>query len=154
MAYEAMSPAYQGAVKNYQVLVDAEKAYSALDDVVNAKKYAGTAINAIDAIGTVTRQSGDAIKSARAKYDALSDLSKSFVSNYNTLTKAEEDYARLEKASGDVTGDGQIGLGDVNMVLQAILGTVNLTDAQKVAADVNQDGKINVLDLVEMISLW
>ena len=50
----------------------------------------------IDAIGTVSRNSADAITAARTAYDALSDEQKALVSNYEVLTAAETMLAALE----------------------------------------------------------
>ena len=50
----------------------------------------------IDAIGTVSRNSADAIAAARTAYDALSDEQKALVSNYEVLTAAEAMLAALE----------------------------------------------------------
>lgn len=49
----------------------------------------------IDAIGTVTEESGDAIAAARAAYNALKEELKARVSNYDVLTAAEKAYRRL-----------------------------------------------------------
>ena len=53
----------------------------------------------IDAIGEVTLDSKDAIEAARAAYDKLTDEQKKLVTNYETLTKAEETYAALADAA-------------------------------------------------------
>ena len=53
----------------------------------------------IDAIGEVTLDSKDAIEAARAAYDNLTDEQKTLVTNYETLTKAEETYAALADAA-------------------------------------------------------
>ena len=50
----------------------------------------------IDAIGTVSRNSADAITAARTAYDALSGEQKALVSNYEVLTAAEAMLAALE----------------------------------------------------------
>ena len=50
----------------------------------------------IDAIGTVSRNSVDAIAAARTAYDALSGEQKALVSNYEVLTAAEAMLAALE----------------------------------------------------------
>ena len=50
----------------------------------------------IDAIGTVSRNSADAIAAARTAYDALSDEQKALVNNYDVLTAAEATLAALE----------------------------------------------------------
>lgn len=49
----------------------------------------------IDAIGTVTKESGEAISAAREAYDALTETQQAQVSNYETLTAAEALYAKL-----------------------------------------------------------
>lgn len=54
-------------------------------------------IELINAIGEVTAESGDAIDVARKAYDALTDGQKALVSNYETLTAAEEAYAALDE---------------------------------------------------------
>lgn len=65
-------------------LTDYERAYAAEDW--------------IDRIGTVTGGSGKAIRSAREAYDALDELQRSLVRNYDVLTAAEKAYASMEKA--------------------------------------------------------
>lgn len=54
--------------------------------------------NLIDAIGTVTADSGQAIQAAREAYDKLTDAQKKLVENYDVLTKAEAAYAALTSA--------------------------------------------------------
>ena len=56
----------------------------------------------IDAIGTVTLESGDAISEARTAYDALTEDQKALVSNYNVLTAAEETLFYLLLPHADV----------------------------------------------------
>lgn len=55
---------------------------------------------AIDAIGTVTKDSGDAIQAARAAYDQLTDAQKSLIdqSTLDKLTAAERAWAALTPA--------------------------------------------------------
>ena len=50
----------------------------------------------VDAIGTVSRNSADAIAAARTAYNALSGEQKALVSNYEVLTAAEAMLAALE----------------------------------------------------------
>lgn len=108
--YDALSAENQSLVTNYSTLTDAETAYAALvaeqaaeqaaqqqaaAAQQEAQTQAQTVIDAINAIGTVTAESGSAISNARAQYDALSDTAKGYVSNYDTLTAAEAAYAAL-----------------------------------------------------------
>ena len=56
--------------------------------------------NAIEAIGTVTKDSGDAIRAARAAYDQLTDAQKSLIdqATVDKLTAAERAWAALNPA--------------------------------------------------------
>ncbi len=58
-------------------------------------------VQAIDALGEITIEKGEAIREARRKYDSLSDALKEQVTNYEILTAAEGQYARLEKEELD-----------------------------------------------------
>ncbi len=55
----------------------------------------------IAAIGTVTLDSENAIKAARAAYDALTDAQKELVNNLSVLTDAETKLAQLKKEKTD-----------------------------------------------------
>lgn len=59
------------------------------------QKAADAVRDLIDAIGAVTADSGEAIRAARAAYDALTDEQKKLVGNYDVLTAAERQYAAL-----------------------------------------------------------
>ena len=83
---------------------------------------ADAVIEKINAIGTValTDESKALIDAARAAYDALmTEAQKSFVSNYPTLTSAEEEYLYL-----------YLLVSDVEAKINAI-GKIELTDAVK-----------------------
>ena len=59
------------------------------------KEAASEVISLIEAIGTVTKDSGSKITAARKAYDALTDAQKKLVSNYIVLTEAEAAFAKL-----------------------------------------------------------
>ena len=72
---------------------------------------AADVIKLIDAIGTVSKYSGNAIAAARTAYNKLPADQKKLVTNYDKLTAAEAAYAEILKAlredetqTGDVTG--------------------------------------------------
>lgn len=50
----------------------------------------------IEAIGTVTKDSGEVIKAARSAYDNLTDVQKLMVEKLDVLTMAEEAYQKLQ----------------------------------------------------------
>ena len=54
-------------------------------------------VEAIDALDEISIDSGDAIRAAREKYDALSVALQELVRNYERLTSAEEEYALLDR---------------------------------------------------------
>lgn len=93
-------------------------------------------IKAIDAIGTVNKESGKAIETARNAYDALSEAEKkSMPVRYpESLTKAETDYAPLKAvadtealidAIGEVTLEKEVAIQDAQTAFDA------LTEEQK-----------------------
>ncbi len=53
----------------------------------------------IEAIGTVTKDSGNAIAAARKAYDMLGDAEKSYVDNYDKLVKAEKIYDMIQSSN-------------------------------------------------------
>ena len=132
-AYDTLTDTQKELVKNYEKLTAAEEAYTALVDAAAAKAVD----DLIDAIGEVTADSGDAIKAARAAYDALTDTQKELVKNYEKLTAAEEAYTALVDAAaakavddlidaiGEVTADS----GDAIKAARAAYDA--LTDTQK-----------------------
>ena len=62
-------------------------------------------IDLIDAIGSVTKRSGDDIAAARKAYDSLTDEEKKLVTNYSTLLAAEKAYADILKEAAKKLGD-------------------------------------------------
>ena len=63
---------------------------------VSADQTAADAvIKLINAIGSVSENSGSAISAARSGYDALTDTQKKLVTNYNKLTQAEQVFSSL-----------------------------------------------------------
>ena len=97
-AYDKLPEAKKVLVDNYEKLTAAEEAYTALVDAAAAKAVD----DLIDAIGEVTLESGDAIKAARAAYDALTDTQKELVKNYEKLTAAEELYEELTASAAAI----------------------------------------------------
>ena len=97
-AYDALTDTQKELVKNYEKLTAAVDAYSALGDAAAAKAVD----DLIDAIGEVTADSGDAIKAARAAYDALTDTQKELVKNYEKLLAAEELYEELTASAAAI----------------------------------------------------
>ena len=97
-AYDALTDTQKELVKNYEKLTAAEEAYAAMVDAAAAK----AAEDLIDAIGEVTLESGDAIKAARAAYDALTDTQKELVKNYEKLLAAEELYEELTASAAAI----------------------------------------------------
>ena len=97
-AYDKLPEAKKVLVDNYEKLTAAEEAYTALVDAAAAKAVD----DLIDAIGEVTLESGDAIKAARAAYDALTDTQKELVKNYEKLLAAEELYEELTASAAAI----------------------------------------------------
>ena len=109
-AYDALTKAQKDLVTNVKKLTDAETAYAKLTASEEDKKKAQEVIDKISKIGNVTKDSEQNIKAAREAYDALTDLQKKLVDNYDVLTAAETKLAML-KAMGKVS-DPYITTGD------------------------------------------
>ena len=131
-AYDALTEEQKAQVGNYQTLLDAEAKLAQL-------KAADAVEKLIDAIGTVTLDSEEAIKAARDAYDALTDAQKELVGNYQTLLDAEAKLAQLKKdaekpsqpeqpakpgedANKPATGDAGVALWLTVMCMTSLLG--------------------------------
>jgi hypothetical protein len=113
--------------------------------------------NLIAAIGTVTRESGTAISTARNAYNALSAEDQSKVTNYALLTAAEKAYQSACEAydadcaaqvAGQIAAIGTVTLGSKASVQSARSAYEALTDTQKALV-----GNYSVLVLAEQALL-
>lgn len=106
-AYDNLTPTQKTYVTKLDTLTAAETAYKALVD----RKAADDVMEKINEIGEVTLDSKTAIEAARAAYDALTNDQKPLVENYNVLTAAEAELARLEaeaKYEADLAAAAQV----------------------------------------------
>ena len=103
----------------------AEKKKQAAEDAAreeeNREKIAAVE-TLIDAIGTVTKNSGPSITAARTAFDALSETLRARVGNYNVLLAAEAAYKRIltsgdrpTQGGGGVTPSGTITGGNMGV---------------------------------------
>lgn len=94
-AYYNLDEELQSKVSNYSALTAAEDAYAALLQEIFDGKVA-VVEEAINAIGDISLDSGEAITAARAAYkDAEREVQKA-VSNYITLVTAEQTFSELQ----------------------------------------------------------
>ncbi len=99
--YDGLPKGAKEYVTKYDDLV---KARTSLDALLTSKDKADKVIAEIDGIGDVELTKADQIATARTDYDALSDDEKAMVTNYDTLTSAEETLTALnEKATSKDT---------------------------------------------------
>lgn len=96
-AYDNLTPTQKTYVTKLDTLTAAETAYKALVD----QKAADDVMEKINEIGEVTLDSKTAIEAARVAYDALTNDQKTLVENYDVLTAAEAELARLEAEAKD-----------------------------------------------------
>lgn len=96
-AYDALTEKQQSYVTKLKTLTAAETAYKALVD----RKAADDVMEKINEIDKVTLESKTAIEAARAAYNALTPDQKLLVKNYDVLTAAEAELARLEAEAKD-----------------------------------------------------
>lgn len=125
-AYAALTEEQKAELDNYAILVSAR---STLDSLIEADKQAKLQAaaaeidNIINAIGTVTLESNEAITAARTAYDAAEQAIQAYVSQIDALVQAEKAYMGLQA-------------NEVDALIEAI-GTVTLknADAVKTAQD-------------------
>ena len=143
-AYDALTDAQKDMVENDDVLLDAEKAYQAIldgdkdepGDITPSKDPVKEVTKLIDVIGTVTADSGDAIKAARNAYDALTSSQQKRVKNYDTLVEAEKAYQAILDASKDLTDEDRKAADEVEKLIDAIDTTApGAEDAVKAARE-------------------
>lgn len=131
-----------GEKDNYYLVISKEAAAEdgkALLDRIKAdnklaadQAAANPVIEQINAIGTVTLNSKNAIEAARAAYDALTADQKALVTNYETLTAAETSLKALQDAA-DKAADDQAAANPVIEQINAI-GTVTLDSKTAIEA--------------------
>lgn len=127
-AYDMLNKTQKSLVSNYDILTASETAYNKILTDKADKEKADGVVALIDAIGTVTAESGEKIEKAREAYDALTDAQKTMVSNISVLTKAETDYnAILTEKENKEKSDNVIAL--INEI-----GTVTEENQDKITA--------------------
>ena len=109
-AYDNLTSDQKKLVTNVKKLTDAEKAYAQLTATPEDKEKAQKVIDLINKLTDVTLDSEKDVEAARKAYDALTDLQKLLVDNYDILVTAETKLAML-KALGKVS-DPYITTGD------------------------------------------
>lgn len=94
-AFAALSQKEKDMIKDHaETLNAAREAYI----VAVKESHVATVAEHIDAIGTVTLDSKDAIDLARELYDVLTDEEKAMLTNYGVLEAAEAEYTALKEA--------------------------------------------------------
>ncbi len=157
-AYNKLTADQKALVENYKELTDAETALAELKADEDDKKKAQEIIDMIDKLGTITLESEEAVKAARAAYDKLTDVQKALVTNYDKLEAAEKKLAELKdiepaldvyKITGDYLenlGDPEVGsIGGEWMVIGLIRSDREVPDSyyEKVLAYVKENADEN-----------
>ena len=119
---------------------------TAAHEAAELYKKANEAQKAIEAIGTVTEESGEAIAKANALRAELGD--DDLLPNLQTLIDANEAYAEFtpDYVMGDIDGNNKADLQDVTLLAQYLAGW-DVT-ANESALDADGDGVTNLNDLV------
>ncbi len=95
-AFAELSEADQKTVKNAKQLTDAQALFEQMKAEESQRKIT-EAETAIEAIGTVSEESGDLLKAAEKAYGALSAEEKEHVKNQDVLETAQAEYEDLTK---------------------------------------------------------
>lgn len=128
-AYNALAPELQTQVGNYEVLTAAEARYAELAGAAEDAAAAQPVIDLINAIGTVTLNSGARIEAAEAAYAQLTESQQALVTNYQTLVAARETYNALVAES---EGNQQAAQAVIDLI--AAIGDVTLESEDEILA--------------------
>lgn len=110
-------------ISNYAVLTAAEQAF---------KSFAvESCIEKINAIGTVTLASRDAIQAARNEFNGLNDEQIPLITNYQVLVNAEQQYASLLAVQNAIELLDNVNLTDLNSVKTTMTAYNALTASEK-----------------------
>jgi len=126
-AYNELSPAAQALVTKYDILEDAYTTYNAKVSAA-AQGEADNIIALIDAIGTVTLDSIDAIAAAENAYASVSPEAQALVTNYDVLTAARAKYDKYV-----------VDIANTNALIAAI-GTVHREEPTNRTTDYDNTG--------------
>ncbi|MBQ6052696.1 MAG: hypothetical protein IJL30_05335 [Clostridia bacterium] len=107
----------QKEVSNYSVLISAEESLRNLQ-IEDIEK-------AINAIGTVTLSSSDAIKTARKVYNSYSAEIKNAVSNYSVLTDAEKKIEELQINDALKKAEDYVAKGDYANAIKSLDSSIS-----------------------------
>ena len=155
-AYDALTDEQRENVVNYSMLLAAETKLAELKQEKADQEAAEAVVEKINAIGTVTLDSGDAIEAARKAYDALTESQKELVDSddLKKLTDAEKAYAQLTASENDknaakaveekIDSIGNVTLDKEQTITAARIAYEALTDAQKALVN-----NIDVLESAE-----
>lgn len=128
----ATEQGYYALVAYYRFLQKQKSLYDMSDVTIETsaadQAAADVVIGLIHDIGEVDLSREDAIKAARAAYDALTDAQKELVTNYETLTNAENALAQLKQNAADTAAANT-----VKALIDAI-GTVTLDKEEAILA--------------------
>ena len=127
-AYNALTDAQKALVENLGTLTDAETALAELkaEDAANRAAAANVEVK-IATIGEVSLAKEDKINAARTAYDALTDVQKTLVTNYETLTAAETALAELkagaatDQAAANAVKEMIAAIGEVTLESETVI---------------------------------
>ena len=84
-------------------------------------------------------------------YQSASKDKTAYVDNF-TIYYTGEEGGPIDYVIGDVNGDGEVNIADVNAAINVILGGIATPEIMK-RADVNDDGEVNIADINAIIDL-
>lgn len=122
-AYDALSEKKKSNVTNYNTLVQARDQF----DIIST-------MSVINAIGNVTINSGAAIETAEAVYNALPEKIQSGITNYNTLVQARDQFNILS-AIAAINAIGDVSISSRSAIRTAEATYEKLTQTQRRSID-------------------
>lgn len=112
-------------------------------------RYDNTYISKINPGKTLENLNSDVKRiSSKASVSGKSGLLKT--GSKITVSNGSESHEYTVVIYGDVNGDGKITIVDLLRVQKIILNSINVSDAQRKAADTNKDGRVTIVDLLRV----
>ena len=76
-----------------------------------------------------------------------------YINNTHSEISNVETVTLLQPTLGDVTGDGQVDIADVNAVINVMLGKIATSDELQATSDLNGDGQVDIADVNAVINI-
>ena len=157
-AYEKLTEAQKAFVDNLDKLTGLESDIIELKAAADDAAAAAAVEKMISDLGEITSlDQKEAVESARAAFDKLTETQQGLVKNENVLKDAEAAIEKLENPDkpvikGDVDDNGTVNVSDI-MTLKNLIMSSSWTPEQLERGDMDDNGTLTVGDMLSIKSI-